>query len=147
MAIGVRHGDHARLARLNSEIEANKSRIREILAKAGVPLLDNNPQCTPPQREASNAGKPDVRADARDAHDVRHAAASTPQLIQVADAPAQAPQSEGDKITCNGPLTMDELAKIRGGAPSANEHPYTVKDGKVDDATYNGWIRFSVSCQ
>lgn len=145
MAVGVRHGDRARLATLNSELAANESRIREILVNAGVPLIDNSAQCMPPQREASSAPRSPAQVDAADSGAIP---AQASKLIRVADAPAaQAPQTEGGKITCNGPLTMDEVTKLGGGAPSANQHPYTVKDGKVDDTTYNGWIRFSVSCQ
>ncbi len=31
-------------------------------------------------------------------------------------------------------------------AQTADQKPYTVKDGKVDKATYNGWRRYTESC-
>jgi methanol metabolism-related c-type cytochrome len=39
-------------------------------------------------------------------------------------------------------------AAICGGPASGadQETPYTVKDGKVDKATYNGWRRYTESC-
>ena len=33
-----------------------------------------------------------------------------------------------------------------GGAASGAMPPYTVKDGKVDKQTYNGWRRYTESC-
>ena len=43
------------------------------------------------------------------------------------------------------------LATIGAGSVTAQtaaseEKPYTVKDGKVDKATYNGWRRYTESC-
>ena len=33
-----------------------------------------------------------------------------------------------------------------GGTARGEDKPYTVKDGKVDRATYNGWRRYTESC-
>ena len=33
-----------------------------------------------------------------------------------------------------------------GLALAADEKPYTIKDGKVDKGTYNGWRRYTESC-
>jgi methanol metabolism-related c-type cytochrome len=40
------------------------------------------------------------------------------------------------------------LAALGGGGARAADAatPYTVKDGKVDKATYNGWRRYTESC-
>jgi len=38
------------------------------------------------------------------------------------------------------------LAVPSGGAYAAEEKPYTVKDGKVDKGTFNGWRRYTESC-
>src|SRR5689334_5809270 len=49
----------------------------------------------------------------------------------------------------NAALVVGALAqdKAQSQAPAgANEKPYTVKDGKVDQHTYNGWRRYTESC-
>jgi methanol metabolism-related c-type cytochrome len=38
------------------------------------------------------------------------------------------------------------LAAAISAAPSEEEKPYTIKDGKVDQHTYNGWRRYTESC-
>ena len=38
------------------------------------------------------------------------------------------------------------FAPITRAQTGAEEKPYTVKDGKVDKATYNGWRRYTESC-
>jgi methanol metabolism-related c-type cytochrome len=35
---------------------------------------------------------------------------------------------------------------VTGAAEEAQEKPYVVKDGKVDQHTYNGWRRYTESC-
>jgi methanol metabolism-related c-type cytochrome len=35
---------------------------------------------------------------------------------------------------------------VTGSRAQGEEKPYTVKDGKVDKATYNGWRRYTESC-
>lgn len=35
---------------------------------------------------------------------------------------------------------------VTTGSARAEDKPYTVKDGKVDKATYNGWRRYTESC-
>jgi mono/diheme cytochrome c family protein len=50
-------------------------------------------------------------------------------------------------------LTMGALASVGAlaltaiaAAPAQEPKPYTVKDGKVDRQTYNGWRRYTESC-
>jgi methanol metabolism-related c-type cytochrome len=51
-------------------------------------------------------------------------------------------------------LTMGALASVGAlaltaiiaAAPAEETKPYTVKDGKVDRPTYNGWRRYTESC-
>ena len=52
MAMGVRHGDTARLEELNTVIANNEPQIRTILETYGVPLAEGL-QCTPVKHEAS----------------------------------------------------------------------------------------------
>jgi mono/diheme cytochrome c family protein len=40
-------------------------------------------------------------------------------------------------------LTFSPATRAQTGT---DEKPYTVKDGKVDKATYNGWRRYTESC-
>lgn len=43
-------------------------------------------------------------------------------------------------------VTGVSFAPITRAQTSAGEKPYTVKEGKVDKATYNGWRRYTESC-
>lgn len=38
------------------------------------------------------------------------------------------------------------LARVSEAQNAAGDKPYTVKNGKVDKATYNGWRRYTESC-
>jgi methanol metabolism-related c-type cytochrome len=38
------------------------------------------------------------------------------------------------------------IAPTTRAQTAADEKPYTIKDGKVDKATYNGWRRYTESC-
>jgi len=38
------------------------------------------------------------------------------------------------------------LARISAAQNARGDKPYTVKDGKVDKGTYNGWRRYTESC-
>ena len=52
MAMGVRHGDTARLEELNTIISNNEPQIRTIIESYWVPLAEGS-QCTPLKHEAS----------------------------------------------------------------------------------------------
>ncbi len=38
------------------------------------------------------------------------------------------------------------VAPVSRAQTGTDEKPYTIKDGKVDKATYNGWRRYTESC-
>lgn len=47
---------------------------------------------------------------------------------------------------CAASLAMIVAGGVRAQTAASDEKPYTVKDGKVDKATYNGWRRYTESC-
>ncbi len=50
-------------------------------------------------------------------------------------------------VACFGTLALGlALIPTTRAQTNAEEKPYTVKDGKVDKATYNGWRRYTESC-
>ncbi len=138
MAMGVRHGDGARLDRLNAFITKDHAEIKHILESYGVPLAEG-PQCAPPAHEAS------VTPPARGATPV--AAPAVPlsrYIVKVADAPAT---QNSEKIQCKNPETLQDIANIPDNTPKDAPPPYDVKDGKLGPKAYQGWIRFSLNCQ
>lgn len=145
VSIGVRRGDNARLARLDQLIEEHQSQITDILRSYGVPFVDNPVRCPPHQHaaERSAAGAPQ--------HPVvdRLATGQEPKIELIAEQsgePAQGSDAHAH-ITCKGPVTLPEVAKIADPAPSGSAPPYKVAGNKVDPRTYEGWIRFSAFCQ
>ncbi len=50
-------------------------------------------------------------------------------------------------VACCGAVVLGLiLAPTTRAQTGTEEKPYTVKDGKVDKATYNGWRRYTESC-
>jgi mxaJ protein len=131
ISIGVRHGDHERLVRLNRLIHTRADQIKAILRSYGVPLVEHSSECVP--RRAQNltafSGGP-------------AAPMSAANYLRVSD-----PESTGNSAQnlCNGVKTLSDVAKL-DGAPETSK-PYTVRGGKIDNDTYVGWTRFAVFCE
>jgi methanol metabolism-related c-type cytochrome len=50
-------------------------------------------------------------------------------------------------VACIGLVGLGlAFAPVTWAQTGTEEKPYTVKDGKVDKATYNGWRRYTESC-
>jgi methanol metabolism-related c-type cytochrome len=50
-------------------------------------------------------------------------------------------------VACAGLVALGlAFAPMTGAQTGTEEKPYTVKDGKVDKGTYNGWRRYTESC-
>lgn len=50
-------------------------------------------------------------------------------------------------VACIGLVALGlAFAPMTRAQTGTEEKPYTVKDGKVDKATYNGWRRYTESC-
>lgn len=50
-------------------------------------------------------------------------------------------------VACLGTVALTLiLAPMSRAQTDAEQKPYTIKDGKVDKATYNGWRRYTESC-
>ena len=152
IAMGVRHGDRARLERLNAFISSNEGQIRRILEEYGVPLVEG-PQCAPPKQEALQAPKPAPSPA------VFVPPTLSRNIVKVADTKAadnaaakgigpEAGAAKGaQNIECKNPETLEEIGKIGQGSLKIAQPPYTVEGGKVGPKTYSGWIRFSLNCE
>src|SRR5690348_11208432 len=49
-------------------------------------------------------------------------------------------------ICTDAMLWAQSTEQKSGSAPSEEEKPYVVKDGKIDKAGFNGWRRYTESC-
>ena len=153
IAMGVRHGDDARLERLNALISSDEDQIKHILEDYGVPFAEGS-QCTPPKQDALQAPTPPASPAV-----FAPLAPFSRDIVKVADtrvadtaaAKGVEPEAGGAQgahdIQCKTPETLEEIAKIDEGSLKIAKPVYTVKDGKVGPRTYSGWIRFSLNCE
>jgi mxaJ protein len=144
VSFGVRRGDKARAERLEALMHEHADEIAAILRDNDVPLVDDPAQCGSPLQHAA-------REPTAPVHLVADTAAPSPPNVAEPSQPhssetARQQSSESGSISCKENETIEDIQKIGGGPPGA-DHPYNVRDGKADEKTYSGWVRFAAFCQ
>jgi mxaJ protein len=160
ISLGVRHGDKARLVRLDALLQQNAAAIEAILTAYGIPLSYDPNDCLSVQK-SSAAGTAPLLHLAAATSDGQSSGKAAGMIAQQGNPPASSgPASSGKEasggkssVPCNPSETIDDVKKAfpakQGEEPSglSQQHPYKVYGNKADAKTYEGWIRFAGFCE